>query len=85
MFISVIFITVSNALRVQVMIAENLPPTQLGWNVPPIFSAGFFEVSIYIIKILDLTEHGMQLFKMTNSLQRISSFFFFFILKSYVN
>uniref|UniRef100_A0A915PH94 Acyltransferase 3 domain-containing protein n=1 Tax=Setaria digitata TaxID=48799 RepID=A0A915PH94_9BILA len=41
--LSVFCIALSDASRVYVMIAHNMPPTQLGWNTPPIFNSNFIE------------------------------------------
>uniref|UniRef100_A0A0R3RKK6 Acyl_transf_3 domain-containing protein n=1 Tax=Elaeophora elaphi TaxID=1147741 RepID=A0A0R3RKK6_9BILA len=48
--LSIICIALSDAGRIFVMIVYNMPPTQLGWNRPPIYNSNFMEhfVMMYI-------------------------------------
>ncbi|OZC11273.1 hypothetical protein X798_01689 [Onchocerca flexuosa] len=41
--LSIFCIALSNAGRVYVMYFYNMPPTQLGWNTPPIYNSNFME------------------------------------------
>lgn len=42
--LSIFCIALSDAGRIFVMIVHNMPPTQLGWNRPPIYNSNFMEV-----------------------------------------
>ena len=42
--LSIFTIVLSSIFRAYAMIAYNLPPTQLGWNTPPIFNSNFMQV-----------------------------------------
>ncbi|VDO20156.1 unnamed protein product [Brugia timori] len=41
--LSILCIALSDAARVYAMIVYNMPPTQLGWNRPPIYNSNFME------------------------------------------
>ncbi|VDK67011.1 unnamed protein product [Onchocerca ochengi] len=48
--LSIFCIALSNAGRAYVMFVYNMPPTQLGWNTPPIYNSNYIEqyVMMYI-------------------------------------